>query len=94
MRGLVSFRWSAMLGIYARSLAVTAAATAPLLLVYWRLSTPGEVDFLTLAGAAAAGGLLWLGTLFLVRHPARHEVTGLLEAVLASLPRGRLLSRG
>ncbi len=94
MRGLVGFRWSAMLGIDARSLAVTAAATAPLLLVYWRLRTPEEVDFLTLAGAAAAGGLLWLGTLCLVRHPARHEVTGLLQALLAGLPRGRRLSRG
>ena len=94
MRRLVGFRWGAMLGIYMKSAAVTAATVAPLALLYGVWLEPGEVDFITLAGAAAAGGLMWLGALFLVRHPARHEVTGLLQSLLAGRPRLARLSRG
>ena len=84
MRGLVGFRWRDMVDIYARSLAITFAATAPLLLVYvW--VPPSDVDFATLAGSAALGGLAWLAALFLVRHPFRHEMIGILATGRAAL---------
>lgn len=93
MRGLVGFRWRDMLGVYAKSMAATLATVAPLLLIYWGWKGPAETGFLELAAAALLGCLAWLLVIFLVRHPIRHEVTGMLEmmrqAVAPSLRFGR-----
>ena len=43
---------------------------------------PARVDFALLAASAAAGCLAWLATLFLVRHPARHEIAGMVQTML------------
>jgi O-antigen/teichoic acid export membrane protein len=85
MRRLTGFRWRDMLLVYLQSLAATVATVAPLLLVYWYWAAPAELGFLPLAAAGAAGCLAWLGTIYLVRHPVRHEVTAVLEAARANL---------
>ena len=86
MRGLVGFRWRDMIVIYAKSAAASAATVAPLLLVYLLWQSPEQVDFLALAAAAAAGCVCWLATLFIVGHPVRHEVIGMLTTARAALP--------
>lgn len=79
LRTLVSFRWRAMIVVYAQSGAAAVATIVPLLGVYQWWMSPAEVDFFTLAGAAAAGVLCWLATLFVVRHPARLEIVAVIE---------------
>jgi O-antigen/teichoic acid export membrane protein len=86
MRGLVGFAWRDMIGLYVRSLIATAATVTPLLLYYWRWSSPAETDFAALAALATAGGLCWLATIFLVRHPVRDEVAGMLASLRDALP--------
>jgi hypothetical protein len=82
-----------MLAVYAKSMAATLATVAPLLLVYWRWKTPADLGLVELAGAAILGCLGWAAVIFLVRHPVRHEITGLLgtarEAISPSLRFGR-----
>lgn len=91
LRGLAGFRWRDMMRVYAQSLAATAATAAPLLVVYWLWLEPAEVGFLVLAGTAALGCLGWLATIYLVRHPIRHEVTAVLAQARAAMgPRLRL----
>lgn len=87
MRRLVGFRWGPMLILYARSIAVSLATAAPLIAVYSLGVEPAGVDLPLLAVCTAAGGLCWLASLFLVRHPARHELLGMLETLRAALPR-------
>lgn len=84
MRRLIGFAWDPMTRIYAQSLAASLAAAAPLLAVYFWWKSPADLDFLTLAAAAAAGGLCWLATLFAVRHPFRLEVAAVLEGAWAA----------
>jgi O-antigen/teichoic acid export membrane protein len=85
MRRLVAFRWRDMLLVYLQSLAATLATVAPLLLVYWRWSSPADLDFFPLAAAAAAGCVGWLVVIYVVKHPVRHEVTAVLESTRAGL---------
>jgi hypothetical protein len=76
-----------MITLYLQSAAVSLATALPLLIVYERFAAPHEVGFALLAASAAAGALSWLGCLFLVRHPARHEVIGFAETAWSALPR-------
>ncbi|HEX8401093.1 MAG TPA: lipopolysaccharide biosynthesis protein [Allosphingosinicella sp.] len=87
LHGLAGFRWRSMLAVYVQSAAVSFATVVPLLLVYRHLAEPAAIGFTTLAAAAAAGSLCWLACLFLVRHPARHEVIGFAEAAWNLRPR-------
>jgi O-antigen/teichoic acid export membrane protein len=89
MRGLIGFRWRDMLAIYAKSAAASLATVAPLLLVYLLWRAPDQVDFFVLAAAAAAGCLCWVATLFIVRHPVRHEVIDVLATARAALTQPR-----
>jgi O-antigen/teichoic acid export membrane protein len=86
LHGLVGLRWRDLFDVYARGLLVSAATVAPLLLVYRWVAGPEEIGFLWLAATAAAGGLCWLAALFLVRHPARHEVGAFAEILLKGVP--------
>jgi O-antigen/teichoic acid export membrane protein len=82
VRSLLGLRWRDLLDVYARSFVATLATVAPLLLVYRLVAGPETISFLWLAGAALAGCLCWLAALYLVRHPARHEVSGFVEVLL------------
>lgn len=93
LRTLVGFRWRAMLAIYAQSLLASLATVAPLLGVYWRWRSPADIDFVTLAAAAAAGVLCWLGALFAVRHPFRHEVVAVLQGASRAARRSPAAAR-
>jgi O-antigen/teichoic acid export membrane protein len=84
MRQLTGFRWRDMADIYARSAAATAATVAPLLLLYLWVP-PAEINLPTLAAAAALGGLAWLAALYLVRHPFRHELAGMIGTARGAL---------
>lgn len=86
LRALVGLRWRDLADVYLRSLAVSLAAVAPLLLVYQFVAGPADIPLLWLTFAAAAGALAWLGALYLVRHPARHEVSGFVELLLKGVP--------
>lgn len=86
LRSMLDFSWRALIDVYARSLVVSLAAVAPLLAVYAWVAGPEAIGFLWLGAAAAAGGLAWLGALFLVRHPARLEVAGFAELLLKGVP--------
>lgn len=85
MRGLVGFRWGAMIAVYARSAACTLATVAPLLLAYAVLTTPETIGFAMLAVLALAGCLCWAAMLFVVRHPARLEFIDMANGVLPRL---------
>jgi O-antigen/teichoic acid export membrane protein len=86
LRKLIGLRWRDLLDVYARSAVATAATVAPLLLVYELVAEPGAISFWWLALAAVTGSLCWLGALFVVRHPARHEVSGFVELLLQGRP--------
>jgi O-antigen/teichoic acid export membrane protein len=89
MRRLIGFRWRAILNIYVRSLAASAVTVAPLLAVYWH-QKPDSVGFATLAASALIGCFLWLATIFLIRHPVRHEIAAIFisarEALRSPVP--------
>ena len=87
IQSLANFRWRALAPIYLQSAAAALATTLPLVLIYRWIGDRAAVDFGLLAAAALAGVACWLATLFLVRHPARHEVIGFLETARAMLPR-------
>jgi O-antigen/teichoic acid export membrane protein len=86
MQSLIGFRWRDMLSLYLKSGIAAAATAAPLLLLY-QVQSPAETGFAALAGAAAAGVLAWLAAIFILRHPVRHEVTGMLATLRAAAPR-------
>lgn len=87
MRRLIGFEWRAMVGIYARSLACTAATAAPLALFSGALRAPAGLNFGMLALLALAGCAAWLATLFAVRHPARTEFVDMAGALIARFRR-------
>ncbi len=86
LRSLVGLKWRDLFDVYARGLIISLATIVPLLLVYHYVDGPATISFLWLAAAAIAGCLCWLAALFLIRHPARHEVNGFLEIILKGVP--------
>lgn len=70
MRDLVGFSLRDWLMIQGKSGAATMAALAPLAATYLFWQSPAEITFLTLLLATGTGVLLWIITLFAVRHPA------------------------
>lgn len=91
MHGLIEFDIKALIGIYQRSLAATLAAITPLALVYGFWSGPASIGFLTLVLAVATGGLCWLVTLVLLRHPALDEILSMTAAFPILRPLGAVI---
>jgi O-antigen/teichoic acid export membrane protein len=87
MHGVVRFDARALLRIYAKSGLATIGALAPLALTYLLWAPPSQIGVGALFASVGAGGLAWLGALFLVRHPAAKEFI----EIAAVLPIGRLL---
>jgi hypothetical protein len=74
LRDLIGLKWLALLDVYARSLAVSAAAVAPVTLAYVLVAPPESLPVTWLIASVAAGALAWFGALFVVRHPVREEI--------------------
>jgi O-antigen/teichoic acid export membrane protein len=89
---LIAFNARELMGIYARSGFATLAALLPLALTYAFLIPPSTIGFWPLAIAAGAGGILWLTTLAVLRHPALDDLLGI-AAHLPIIGRFRLIAR-
>ena len=83
MHRLIGFGWSAMLGIYLKSAAVSLAAITPLVLAYAMWRPAAAMEFASLAALCGAGVLCWAIAMVAVRHPATDELKGLASALLA-----------
>lgn len=94
MRRLIGFCWREMAVVYAKSAVASAATVAPLLIVYWKWLPASEMGFLPLAACAIAGCIAWLVTIFLIRHPVRHELVGMAALATNWLPRPIRFGRG
>lgn len=87
LKGLVGFRWRVVLQVYAASLGVVLVTILPALyaVTVWR--TPATLDFIPFALTAGASGLFWLCAIFVLRHPARQDLTGMALHLIAPLRR-------
>lgn len=81
---LVGFRWRIMVTVYIKSALLSAATITPLLLTYAFIASAPQIGFLGIIPAIVAGGIIWLGALFALRHPARGEVSDIIRAAIAS----------
>lgn len=81
---LVGFDTRGLIAIYGRSAVATIAATTPLGLTYLFWQPPSQIGLGPLALSVAAGGALWVASLFIVRHPALPDLLDL----VAHLPLG------
>jgi O-antigen/teichoic acid export membrane protein len=84
MRGLIGFRWRAILNVHAKSLAASAATVAPLLIQRQFDPTFGA-HLLELAGAALAGCGAWLCLILVTGHPLRDEILTFARGVRKTL---------
>lgn len=83
LHSLVGFDWAVMLRLYLGSGAAALAAIIPLALGYALWVPASDVNFWQLALLSAAGGLCWLATLRLLRHPAWDEIAAIAAPMLA-----------
>jgi O-antigen/teichoic acid export membrane protein len=81
MQQLVGFQWAELFQIYAKSTVVTIAAILPLWLGYWLWVSPIAMSFGQLFILTAAGIACWFTTLFVVDHPASHEIKSILRSL-------------
>lgn len=88
LRGLTGFSWRGLFADYGRSLIGAVAAVAPLLACYRWLTPPTAMSFGELIPPVIAGVLLWLGTMFAIRHPIVPDIRHLASATV-----GRFLRR-
>lgn len=89
MRRMLGFGWRDLILVYLRSSAATLAAVAPLLVSYALWHGPAQTGFVQAASMVGAGIVCWFATLWLVRHPLRAEITGMLGEIIAVLPHRR-----
>lgn len=78
MHRLVGFDARALMAIYGKSALVTLATIAPMGAIYLFVASPAETGFGLLLLATALGGLFWLLSLWLLRHPAMEELIGMI----------------
>jgi O-antigen/teichoic acid export membrane protein len=83
MHRLIGFRWSKMFGIYAKSLIVSVISAGPLLFTYHFWIPSHQIGFLQILPPLIVGGVLWFGSLFAVRHPARQEMVQIADMLLS-----------
>lgn len=85
LRRLTGFGWRGLGAIYARSLFGAAAAIAPLLACYHWLTPPSQMGFFEMLPPVIGGVLLWVGALFLCRHPITPDIVRLARTMIAKL---------
>lgn len=87
LRRLTGFAWYGLGAIYARSLFGAAAAVAPLLACYAWVVPPTAMSFLAMLPPVIAGVILWVGALFLCRHPITPDMVQIARSLIARLRR-------
>lgn len=93
MHGLTGFRWRIILGIYGKSIILAVTTALPLLLAYRFWLPPEQIGFIHATPFVALGLALWFSGLFVLKHPARTEIMGMITHIAGLLPRGRLRHR-
>jgi O-antigen/teichoic acid export membrane protein len=88
MRSLVGFGWGEWLSVLGKSLAATLAALAPLAATYLWWMGPQEITVPVLLLTVIAGGVCWLATLALVRHPALDDLRQIAAPLVRPLSPG------
>lgn len=85
LKGLIGFRWRAVVRVYSASLGVALVTIAPACYAtqFWR--TPATLDFMPFLLTAAGSGLAWVCAIFLLRHPARDDLMGMALHLLAPI---------
>lgn len=87
LKRIVNFSWASLCAVQAKTFLATLMAVAPSLLLYIWWDVPSETGFMQMAIGATVGIVLWLGTLFLLRHPAAEEIGRVLNALYAIIKR-------
>ncbi len=82
LSALVAIDWRQLGSAYLRSGLATLAAIGPMALALWIWPAGAAVPLLALAGLALAGVACWLGTVFLVRHPAASDIREMARTAL------------
>jgi len=85
MQRLIGFSWAQALRIYFSSALVAGVTAAPALLAITLWRTPETLGFWGLVVAASGSGLAWLGSVFLLRHPAREDLVGMARHMAAPI---------
>lgn len=88
-REMLGLAWRDLGVIYLRSLTVTAAAVAPVLISYEVWHPAAEAGAFQMLSTAAAGAFFWLIALRIAGHPLFGEITGLLREIIAGLRQRR-----
>ena len=89
LKEMLGIRWRALAVIYLRSLAVTLAAVAPVLISYEVWHPAAEAGPLQMLATSALGAFFWLIALRIAGHPLFDELTGLLGEIIAGLRQRR-----
>ncbi|MBC7492735.1 MAG: hypothetical protein H7241_09865 [Novosphingobium sp.] len=89
IRVMLGFSWRDLMRDWAKSLAATFAAVAPLLASYALVRPSTEAGLLQLGLGTLTGVILWFVVLALTRHPLLAEITGMLRALRSAAIRPR-----
>lgn len=82
MRDVIGFRIRDWVMINVKSAGVSLAAVTPLLLTYAFWQPAATIQFLPLVASTIAGGVLWLGAMFAVKHPALTDLRSVAAPML------------
>lgn len=80
--GVVNFRLRDWFAIMGKSALVSLATVSPIIAAYAFWVRPAEMNFGQLFACTIAGGILWCGTLFAVRHPALDDIRATGQPIL------------
>jgi len=92
LQRLVGFRWRAMVRIYLGSAVLALLTVTPAICAVTMWRTPATLAFAPLALTAGCSGLVWIGAVAALRHPARDDLAGMAAHLLGPI-RARLLPR-
>ena len=82
MHKLIGFSWMRLAMTYCKSLALAVFTTLPVLIAYLTYASPTTIGLAPLILALICSGCCWLVGLFWIRHPARHDLSELLESII------------
>lgn len=85
MHRLIGFHWKDMLSLYMRSMGLALITAAPLFGLYATITSPAQISLLMVFLAIIMAGVFWAAGLFLLRHPARKDLTGLFSDAVMRL---------